>query len=520
MYHEHYGLNAAPFKITPDTHLFFQGATRGDILGAIEYAILNGEGIIKVVGEVGSGKTMLCRMLEVQLPDNVEIAYLANPSLSPDDILHAIAFEMKLPVTHDANRLSVMQALQQALLDKHANNQQVVVFIEEAQRMPLDTLEEIRLLSNLETSQHKLLQMVMFGQPELDANLAQENIRQLKERITQSFYLSPFSQSDIGDYLNYRMQHVGYRGPDVFSPQAIKVISDVSQGLARRVNILADKALMAAFAQNTHSVSRQHARQAVEDSEFSDNKRLAFSLYKPLTAATLGGFVALAIVYLLLTPIQQNPPGIDNTASSRVMTQPQQQAEPTGPAASTNTIVKSDSVITPDTPVIHKEIPADISPQVDSPEIMMVSETITPTDTNNVRDTPISTVNKYQPELTVTNTQNLTDARIAAADQWLDVAKSGHYSIQIMMLRKNEAQRDLEKFLQRADIQPYIDMMYIYRTTIKGQPMTGVVYGEYQNYKQAIKALKQLPDPMKKHGPHLRTVKGLRQDIRQLDMDA
>jgi len=187
MYLEHFGLKRPPFKITPDTSLFYSGNKRGAALEALKYAICSGEGIIKVVGEVGSGKTMLCRMLEIELGDDIDVVYIANPSLSPDNILHVIAFELKLSITSNSSKLEVMQKLQTYLLEKHAHNKQVVVFVEEAQGMPIETLEEIRLLSNLETNDDKLLQMVLFGQPELDEKLRNNSIRQLKERITIYF---------------------------------------------------------------------------------------------------------------------------------------------------------------------------------------------------------------------------------------------------------------------------------------------------------------------------------------------
>ena len=194
MYYSHFGLNQAPFKITPNTGFFFSGGNRGPILEALIYAITHGEGIIKVTGEVGSGKTMLCHMLPMRLPAHIETVYIANPSVSPEEILHAIAFELQLPVERGAQRLEVMQAMHDFLLKRYAEGKRVVVFVEESQSMPIATLEEIRLLSNLETSNDKLLQIVLFGQPELDDNLRQPNIRQLRERITHSFRLEPLTQ--------------------------------------------------------------------------------------------------------------------------------------------------------------------------------------------------------------------------------------------------------------------------------------------------------------------------------------
>ena len=268
MYYDYFGLNQPPFKITPDTSLFFPGGNRGAILEALIYAVVNGEGIVKVVGEVGTGKTMLSRMLEQDLDDSVEIVYLANPSISPDQIPHAIAFELRLDVSSEDDRLKVMNEIQQYLVKKHAENMQVVVFVEEAQSMSIDTLEEIRLLSNLETNKHKLLQIVLFGQPELDEMISMPEIRQLKERITYSFNLNPFQVPDIREYINSRLRACGYRGADVFSRKAIREIAYYSKGLLRRINILSDKAMLAAYADNTMSVTNKHVRAAALDSEF------------------------------------------------------------------------------------------------------------------------------------------------------------------------------------------------------------------------------------------------------------
>jgi len=273
MYNEHFGLTRRPFRITPDTDLFFTGAKRGEILDALIYAITAGEGIVKVVGEVGSGKTMLCRMLELRLPDRVEVVYLANPSLTPADILYAIALEMGLDLDPETGRVQAMHALQRCLLEKHATGRRVVVLVEEAQGMPIATLEEIRLLSNLETKRDRLLQIALFGQPELDQLLDRSEIRQLRERITYSFELPPLAASEIQAYRTFRMRAVGYRGRDVFRKRAYAAMADASEGLTRRVNILADKALLAAYAEDAHDVRRRHVKVAIDDSEFGRRRR-------------------------------------------------------------------------------------------------------------------------------------------------------------------------------------------------------------------------------------------------------
>src|SRR5262245_56741962 len=267
MYLEHFGLKEAPFRITPHTDFFFQGANRGATLEALLYAITHDEGIVKVSGEVGSGKTMLCRVLMERLPATVETIYLANPSLSRDEILFAIGDELKLQLDND-RATRVIRSLQEHLLRLFAEGRRVVVLVDEAHAMPDETLEEIRLLSNLESNRHKLLQIVLFGQPELDEHLDTAGMRQRKERITHSFRLEPLVRGDIESYVDFRMRAAGYRGPKVFSKDAIRLLSRASQGLTRRINILADKALLAAFAGGTHAVTAAEVKRAVRDSEF------------------------------------------------------------------------------------------------------------------------------------------------------------------------------------------------------------------------------------------------------------
>lgn len=336
MYCEHFGVSRPPFRITPDTRLFFTGARRGAILDAMVYAISRGEGIIKVVGEVGSGKTMLCRMLGESLPESVEVVYLANPRMAPDDILRAIAFEMKLPLEAGVDRLQTMQVLQQRLLAMHADDRQVVVFVEEAQGVPLETLEEIRLLSNIETQQHKLLQMVLFGQPELEEKIAVPEIRQLKERITHSFELPPFSARDVRAYLGLRMGAAGYRGPEVFSDRAIRRITRSSQGLVRRVNILADKGLLAAYVSGTHCVTGRHVKAAARDSEFSrpgrrGGWRIGFALGAAAASVAAGALVAAQLN--TASQFQWLGAGAENPVAGLAATHPSlpMEAVPEGP---------------------------------------------------------------------------------------------------------------------------------------------------------------------------------------------
>jgi type II secretory pathway predicted ATPase ExeA len=265
VYFDYFGLKEAPFRITPNTEYWHAGGQRGEMLAALLYAIGQGEGIIKVVGEVGSGKTMLCRKLAAQLPDSVDSAYLGNPTLGADDMLAAILADLgETPASRRQARLAQLNAV---LLARHEAGRRVVVFVEEAQGIALDNLEFLRLLTNLETATDKLLQIVLFGQPELDALLADPRIRQLKDRITVSLSLPPLAEAEVAAYLRARLAVAGYRGPDLFPPALIARITHLSGGLSRRINVLADKTLLAAYAGQTHTLTTAHLDAAAGDAD-------------------------------------------------------------------------------------------------------------------------------------------------------------------------------------------------------------------------------------------------------------
>jgi type II secretory pathway predicted ATPase ExeA len=266
VYFDFFGLKEAPFRITPNTEYWHAGGQRGEMLAALLYAIAQGEGIIKVVGEVGSGKTMLCRKLVAQLPGSVDSVYLGNPTLSPDDMLAAILADLGIEAP-EAGRQARLAQLNAALLARHEAGRRVVVFVEEAQGIALDNLEFLRLLTNLETATDKLLQIVLFGQPELDVQLADPRIRQLKDRITLSLNLSPLTPAEVAEYLRARLAVAGYRGPDLFPAALITRMTQLSGGLSRRINVLADKTLLAAYAGQTHSLTPAHLEAAAGDAE-------------------------------------------------------------------------------------------------------------------------------------------------------------------------------------------------------------------------------------------------------------
>ncbi|HEY1042237.1 MAG TPA: AAA family ATPase [Telluria sp.] len=274
MYLDHFGLREPPFGITPNPDFFFEGNMRGELLEALCCAVERGEGFVKVTGEVGSGKTMLCRMMEHRLAPHIDIIYIANPALLPREVCYAVASELGL-ATHGLRADEVIRRVQSDLIARHRRGRQVVLLVEEAQAMPLDTLEALRLLSNLETSHDKLLQMVLFGQPELDRHLDLPRMRQLRERITQSFAVPLMPEPAVYDFLAFRLHAAGYRGERLFSVGATRCIARTARGVVRRISILADKALLAAYIDDAGRVELRHAQAAVQDSPFRRRPAMA-----------------------------------------------------------------------------------------------------------------------------------------------------------------------------------------------------------------------------------------------------
>lgn len=267
MYLDHFGLSELPFGITPDTSYTVITRSHQEALNTLLIALNSGEGFIKITGEVGTGKSLLCRRLLHALPANGVSAYLPNPYLAPRTLLLALAEEIGVAVRPEIDDYHLLQSVNRALLDYAANGQQVVVCIDEAQAIPLETLESLRLLSNLETEKRKLLQIVLFGQPELDRKLADPAVRQLQQRIAFHYRLSGLGRDEVGNYLNHRLRVAGYRGDMPFGGRAVRCLHRASRGTPRLLNILAHKALLAVYGEGRHLVSPAHVRRAAADTE-------------------------------------------------------------------------------------------------------------------------------------------------------------------------------------------------------------------------------------------------------------
>ena len=268
MYQGHFSLREAPFSITPDSSFFYPHASAQAALNTLLIALRSGEGFLKIVGEVGCGKTVLCRQLLKTLQGEFVTAYIPNPDMGPDDLLMALASELSIKLVPPFSRHSVLNALRDCLLRHALEGRQVVVCIDEAQAIPLRTVESLRLLSNLETEKRKLLQLVLLGQPELDAKLARPEIRQLMQRITFSEYLGPMPADRVPVYLAHRMATAAidaHTDVQVFEADAAKAIARISGGVPRLVNVIAHKCLMLAYGENVHRVSTAHVRLAARD---------------------------------------------------------------------------------------------------------------------------------------------------------------------------------------------------------------------------------------------------------------
>lgn len=267
LYLEHFGLRELPFSLTPDTSYFLTCPTHREALNLLLVALRSGEGFTKIVGEVGTGKTLLCRKLLRSLGDAFVTAYIPNPLLTSKALFAALADELaveKALVTDSHRRLEPIAA---RLIELDAAGKRVVLLLDEAQALPEETLEAIRLLTNLETETRKLIHIVLFGQPELDARIARPSLRQLRQRITFAYRLRPLTRPELGAYVHHRLRVAGFEEHELFDADALQSLFRASRGVPRVVNILCHKALLAAYGLGDVYVSRSHVRAAVSDTE-------------------------------------------------------------------------------------------------------------------------------------------------------------------------------------------------------------------------------------------------------------
>jgi MSHA biogenesis protein MshM len=265
MYHPHFRLREPPFSLTPDTAYFFAHPSAQAALNTLLVALRSGEGFVKIVAEVGCGKTLLCRRLLAALAKDCETAYIPNPSLDARTMLLAVCEELAIRVDPAATSHRIVKELERGLLERARAGRRVVLVIDEAQAIPDRTVELLRLVSNIETEKRKLLQIVLFGQPELDARLAQPHLRQLLQRISFSERIEPLGEADVGEYVRHRLAVAGGGDTRVFEDRALAELSRRSGGVPRLINVIAHKAMMLAFGEGAATVAGRHVAMASED---------------------------------------------------------------------------------------------------------------------------------------------------------------------------------------------------------------------------------------------------------------
>ncbi len=268
MYLGHFSLREAPFSITPDTDFFYPHEGAQASLNMLLVALRSGEGFVKVVGELGCGKTVLCRQLLKTLHQEFVTAYIPNPDMGPEDLLLTLATELGLSVPAGASRHQIMGALHGCLLEHGSQGRKVLVCIDEAQAIPVKTVESLRLLSNLETEKRKLLQLVLLGQPDLDDKLARPEIRQLLQRITFSEYLGPMRARRVPAYLEHRLARAAIDSAvdtRIFTARAAMALAHYSGGVPRLINVMANKCLLLAYGEDALRVTVAHVHLAAKD---------------------------------------------------------------------------------------------------------------------------------------------------------------------------------------------------------------------------------------------------------------
>ncbi len=272
MYQQYYGLTEKPFSLTPDTEFYYQSYTHQEALNVLLVAIRSGDGFIKLTGEVGTGKTLLCRMLLSALDEQYNTVYIPNPYMNCNALLDALLVEMG--ISENLDRENYLACINDYLIESARQQKTTVIILDEAQSLPEESLEAIRLLSNLETEKKKLVQIILFGQPELDEKLAKSSIRQLRQRIMHAYQLQPLKEGSVRAYLHHRMLAAGYTGPELFDQSARQWLFKVSHGIPRIINVLCNKALMQAYASGEFYVSKKQIEAAALDSKVTTTAKV------------------------------------------------------------------------------------------------------------------------------------------------------------------------------------------------------------------------------------------------------
>lgn len=296
MYLEHFRFNKQPFSLTPNTEFYCELPGHQEALEVLLLSLKQGEGFVKIVGEVGTGKTLLCRLLLNNLDAEYVTAYIPNPDQTALSLRLSLAHELGLRIDPALPSFQLLEALNNRLLELHKAGKKTILIIDESQALPDDCLEAIRLLTNLETEEKKLLQVVLFGQPELDTKLNQLSLRQLKQRITFSYNLTPLNRNEMDIYLFHRLAKAGHTYGSLFNEKAKKLLYQASGGLPRLLNILCHKALLVSYGRGLDVVDKTSAKRAIADTE--GTQPIRHKQRKQILIAWLATLLITTIIFL------------------------------------------------------------------------------------------------------------------------------------------------------------------------------------------------------------------------------
>lgn len=517
MYPGHPGLSEQPFADSSVTDFFYEGANRGATLDALIYVLTHGEGaegIIQVIGEAGSGKTTLCRSLIKRLPAQMQAVYLAKPDLSREELLHSIRDELNAGVAESATTAVgtpvAIEELQRALTEKHASGGQVVLLVDEAHTLPVEALEEALTLYDLESSRHKLLQIVLFGQAELENKLVLPQMRKLKDRITHHFSLQPFNTKAVEEYLTRRVRAGDHRGPDNFSAEAAKLISRASGGLVRQLDILAGKSLLAASIAGTRAVEAHYVNAAIEDlgikrrsSGGSGRNWRVFLGHRTVDAIAMFSTIAVVMLGVLgWQDIRSPSPEI----TSLVASMPLEPKTPVPVSISTpGPVYSANSTVTTAVP---PSIPPSVSatataPSGISPSVPVVVSNPAPPEAvagiaSSAESKPAAEVGQRSTARThiagVELAGNaLLEQRIEATTNTMRRTDKNFYTIQLFATDNIQPDR-MERFLMRARSQVDLSDLYVHPVKNGNQAKFIVTYGIYPSREEADAAVAGLPE--------------------------
>jgi type II secretory pathway predicted ATPase ExeA len=509
MYESFFGLNGLPFKITPDDRIFYGGAQRQEVLDALIYTVERGEGLITVIGEVGTGKTTLARVLAKRLPEGVRIASIYMPNVQPLDMLYMIAQELALKISAHQPKYVVLEALREYLLSQHVAGQRILLLIDEAQSMPLETLEELRLLSNMQTDDFKLLQIMLFGQQELEQILNLPSVRQVKDRIVYHLDLQPFSIESLSEYLEFRMRIVGYRGEKFFSDDVVSAIHQATNGFPRAVNKLADHVLMSAFAEQSERVFLRHVTvpiSAVSIQVRERYPRLLSVIKSSLIIQVALGLLAVVIVVLFFSILFSYDKAVVNVTEER-------HSEVLAPRASLTASLPSES------PALATEFRAEqalsttrdnsMDPVAKSSDVSAVVSSVVQQSAVKFAATEVKVNVKHYPLSYWQDNHRRTLNRLS------ELSLSAAYSLQLMS--DPWRLRDEFSVLARSVTERLADKPVFFTDYVlsDGRARIALLYGVYNSREEAQAALDTLPEFAKSYAP---VVVALKSVIKQMSL--